>query len=177
MQQPFDHIHPTVIFDHDPGTLQPRAADPTTLEVLAITFEIQGALAASNNTRHNFKDVMASNFQNISTKPSHLGAPAPIAPQALSPPSKKELTSWWKRFRKAEKTDEKGRYDQYETSAVNDRYVVPEGPGIFGVPLEESIRYAHVAISLTNDEGDSFIYGYVPIVVAKCGVFLKDRGN
>lgn len=49
--------------------------------------------------------------------------------------------------------------------------------GIFGVPLNVSIKYANVAISLTNDKGESFIYGYVPIVVAKCGVFLKEQGK
>jgi hypothetical protein len=40
-----------------------------------------------------------------------------------------------------------------------------------------SIKYANVAISLTNANGESFIYGYVPIVVAKCGVFLKEKGS
>lgn len=54
---------------------------------------------------------------------------------------------------------------------------VPLNPGIFGVPLSESILYANVAISLTNEQGESFIYGYVPIVVAKCGVFLKEKGT
>jgi GTPase-activating protein SAC7 len=49
--------------------------------------------------------------------------------------------------------------------------------GIFGVPLNVSIKYANVAISLTNDHGESFIYGYVPIVVAKCGVFLKEKAT
>ncbi|KAL4946044.1 hypothetical protein BDV06DRAFT_168344 [Aspergillus oleicola] len=49
--------------------------------------------------------------------------------------------------------------------------------GIFGVPLKVSIKYANVAISLTNDNGESFIYGYVPIVVAKCGVFLKEKAT
>ena len=49
--------------------------------------------------------------------------------------------------------------------------------GIFGVPLHVSIRYANVAISLTNESGESYIYGYVPIVVAKCGVFLKEKGK
>jgi hypothetical protein len=43
--------------------------------------------------------------------------------------------------------------------------------------LHTSIRYANVAISLFNDEGQSYIYGYVPIVVAKCGVFLKEKGR
>lgn len=49
--------------------------------------------------------------------------------------------------------------------------------GIFAVPLSESIKYANVAISLTDADGKSFIYGYVPIVVAKCGVFLKEKGS
>jgi hypothetical protein len=46
--------------------------------------------------------------------------------------------------------------------------------GIFGVPLHESIKYASVAISLYNDQGQPFVYGYIPIVVAKCGLFLKE---
>ncbi|KIX05103.1 uncharacterized protein Z518_05975 [Rhinocladiella mackenziei CBS 650.93] len=93
----------------------------------------------------------------------HRGAPPTPSPLAtVSPPSKRELASWWKKFRKTtEKTDEKAE----------------AGPGIFGVPLAESIRYANVAISLQNENGESFIYGYVPIVVAKCGVFLKEKAT
>lgn len=53
----------------------------------------------------------------------------------------------------------------------------PPPSGIFGVPLNVSIKYANVAISLTGEDGKSFVYGYVPIVVAKCGVFLKDKGT
>lgn len=52
----------------------------------------------------------------------------------------------------------------------------PRPQGIFGVPLRQSITYANVAISLVDEDGKSYIYGYVPIVVAKCGVFLKERG-
>lgn len=52
-----------------------------------------------------------------------------------------------------------------------------KAPGIFGVPLRQSITYANVAISLVDDDGKSYIYGYVPIVVAKCGVFLKEKGS
>lgn len=55
---------------------------------------------------------------------------------------------------------------------------VVEAPvGIFGVPLQDSINYANVAISLTDENGQSYVYGYVPIVIAKCGVFLKERGK
>ena len=60
--------------------------------------------------------------------------------------------------------------------ACSDRVLAVSAHGIFGVPLQDSIRYANVAISLFNDDGSSYIYGYVPIVVAKCGVFLKEKG-
>ena len=49
--------------------------------------------------------------------------------------------------------------------------------GIFGVPLSTSIKYAYVEISLTDQDGKQFSYCYVPIVVAKCGVFLKEKGE
>ncbi|KND92144.1 Rho-GTPase-activating protein 5 [Tolypocladium ophioglossoides CBS 100239] len=52
-----------------------------------------------------------------------------------------------------------------------------KAPGIFGIPLRQSITYANVAISLVDENGRSYIYGYVPIVVAKCGVFLKEKGG
>ncbi|KAK5700674.1 GTPase activating protein (GAP) for Rho1p [Elasticomyces elasticus] len=46
---------------------------------------------------------------------------------------------------------------------------------IFGVALETSIRYANVSISLHDDQGQQYIYGYIPIVLAKCTMFLKDK--
>ncbi|KAL4806242.1 hypothetical protein BDV18DRAFT_160309 [Aspergillus unguis] len=90
----------------------------------------------------------------------------PTAPQRelspASPPSRRDLTTWWRQFkRNSRKEEPKEKVQQ----------------GIFGIPLKVSIKYANVAISLTNDNGESFIYGYVPIVVAKCGVFLKEKAT
>jgi hypothetical protein len=65
----------------------------------------------------------------------------------------------------------------YFLREANPPFLTEKPQGIFGVPLNVSIKYANVAISLTNDNGESFIYGYVPIVVAKCGVFLKEKGT
>ncbi|KAH6714433.1 Rho GTPase activation protein [Leptodontidium sp. MPI-SDFR-AT-0119] len=48
---------------------------------------------------------------------------------------------------------------------------------VFGSDLRQSITFANVAISLVDSEGNSYIYGYVPIVVAKCGVYLKEKGT
>lgn len=93
---------------------------------------------------------------------SNMHPPSP--PQnSTSPPSKdRELKSWWSKFKKKSKEEEEK---------------APVPAGIFGVPLKQSISYANVAISLTNEHGRSYIYGYVPIVIAKCGVFLKEKGT
>ncbi|KAI0144646.1 Rho GTPase activation protein [Xylariaceae sp. FL1272] len=48
---------------------------------------------------------------------------------------------------------------------------------VFGAPLAESIQYANVAISLTNSQGETFVWGYIPIVVAKVGVLLKEKAS
>ncbi|RMD42438.1 hypothetical protein DV735_g2638, partial [Chaetothyriales sp. CBS 134920] len=104
-------------------------------------------------------------------------SPPPPTTSAASPPSKRELASWWKKFRKQEKAEDKVPYWPGLGSSEGDRRAVEQAPAIFGVPLAESIRYANVAISLTNEHGESFIYGYVPIVVAKCGVFLKEKAT
>ncbi|OMP83124.1 hypothetical protein BK809_0004505 [Diplodia seriata] len=160
-------------------------------------------------------------------QPSGSGArqwdqPQPVGSQAGDVPSKRDLTSWWRQFKRGnpKKDEDKGGFlhlwRRMRTTFVRLRiraaaavsrqigrlaravfrplqiafsavtlcrelisfyYAEPEKPrGIFGVPLQDSIKYANVAISLFNEEGESYIYGYVPIVVAKCGVFLKEKG-
>ncbi|OIW34027.1 RhoGAP-domain-containing protein [Coniochaeta ligniaria NRRL 30616] len=84
------------------------------------------------------------------------------AVQASSPPSKRDLRTWWKNFKIPSKHQEAQE---------------SKPQGIFGVPLRQSITYANVAISLIDEDGKSYIYGYVPIVVAKCGVFLKEKAT
>lgn len=62
-------------------------------------------------------------------------------------------------------------------SKLTNEILESQPTGIFGVPLRQSIAYANVAISLVDAQGQSYIYGYVPIVVAKCGVYLKEKGE
>ena len=47
---------------------------------------------------------------------------------------------------------------------------------IFGVPPRQSLRYANVAISTFDENRESYIYGYLPIIVAKCGLYIKEKG-
>lgn len=71
---------------------------------------------------------------------------------------------------------------------------------MFGVSPEQSLKYASVAISMVgpcvshsfislfvpsrltladqlHSDGKPYVYGYVPIVVAKCGMMLKETGE
>src|ERR1700709_2700237 len=96
--------------------------------------------------------------------------------------ARRDLASWWKNFKKGpqRKDDERGEppgLDYYRTHLSNIGPEPAEHQEIFGVPLQTSVRYANVAISLSDANGQSYIYGYVPIVVAKCGVFLKEKGT
>ena len=45
------------------------------------------------------------------------------------------------------------------------------------MPLRKSITYANVAISLKDDDGVEYIYGYVPIIVAKVVYRIKNEGR
>ncbi|KAG8670537.1 GTPase activating protein (GAP) for Rho1p [Fusarium poae] len=50
-------------------------------------------------------------------------------------------------------------------------------PTIFGVALATSIPYANIAISVHDEDGRASIYGYIPIVVGKTGIYLKEKGS
>lgn len=48
---------------------------------------------------------------------------------------------------------------------------------IFGVALNQSLSVAEARISVSSDlPGELIQYGRIPVVVAKCGVFLKGKG-
>lgn len=90
--------------------------------------------------------------------------------------SREGLTSWWSKFK-----SKPAKKDPEVAPSTNPRFAsrstLVDRSGIFSVPLHESIAYANVAISLYNSDGKSFIYGFIPIVVAKCGLFLKDNAT
>ncbi|SLM36189.1 rho gtpase activator [Lasallia pustulata] len=88
-----------------------------------------------------------------------------LASLETSLPSKRDLASWRNTFKRNTKKEE-------------DKGKLSYGPhGVFGVPLHESIMYANLSVSLTNEPGETIIYGYIPLVVAKCGVFLKEKAT
>ena len=64
------------------------------------------------------------------------------------------------------------RLDKISKSSA---YSMPENR-VLGAPLHVSMKYANIAIFLTNEKGEIFVYGHIPIYVGKIGVFLKEKG-
>ena len=113
----------------------------------------------SNSNLYRFGDFTGANIEvgngnkKISDKQS--------SSSKFTSPTRKSLKSWWAR---------RTTPPQDSTGSVDNR------PAIFGVSIRQGITYANVAISLVDTEGNSYIYGYVPVVVGKICVYLKDKG-
>ncbi|GAA5832316.1 hypothetical protein JCM11251_006407 [Rhodosporidiobolus azoricus] len=114
------------------------------------------------------------------------------------PPTKASLLRWWKAFKSKDSSSSSARAKQppphphqqpgpaTRHDSSHPAYVPPgrglergkDGTGrVFGVSLEESLQYASVAISMVGADGKQYVYGYVPIVVAKCGMWLKENAT
>ena len=48
---------------------------------------------------------------------------------------------------------------------------------MFGKPLKESLKYASVQISTANANGELYVWGYIPVVVAKWCVVHQLAGE
>ena len=94
--------------------------------------------------------------------------------EAESPnvPDSETITSRRKGLTKKLRSTWQRRTDSTETPEVK-----VEAKLVFGAPLEQSIKVANNAIMLTDENGESYIYGYVPFVIAKSIVYLKDRSE
>lgn len=107
---------------------------------------------------------------------------------STSPPSRTTLMSWWKHLRQRPPAVPPLTLKQAASSAsAAPKGTRPADPcpdpsltaaGVFGVPLSESIAYANVAISVMDANTKQLVlYGHIPIVMAKCGVFLKESAT
>ncbi|KAK0544610.1 GTPase activating protein (GAP) for Rho1p [Tilletia horrida] len=140
---------------------------------------------------------------NLSTVPSNPGASgisiqsssAAIGARSTSSggadddgePTKQSLKAWWSSFtsgRKDKDTSILGSSPSNTSAAAAataSAAAVTAGMGkpggVFGVPLRTSLKYASVAISMAAEDGKEYVWGYVPVVVAKVGLFLKENAT
>ncbi|GBE87860.1 Rho-GTPase-activating protein [Sparassis crispa] len=80
------------------------------------------------------------------------------------PPTKASLKSWWNTFTFAQRAKKEAEEKKGENV-------------VFGKPLKESLKYASVQISTANANGELYVWGYIPVVVAKCGLYLKETAT
>ncbi|KAJ7111633.1 Rho GTPase activation protein [Mycena crocata] len=60
--------------------------------------------------------------------------------------------------------------------AVSTDSIAPVGP-VFGQPLRENLKIAGVQISTADANEELHLWGYVPVVVATCGLYLKEHAT
>ena len=101
-----------------------------------------------------------------------------IADPSQQPPTKANLKAWWNHFTFVQKvkkeSDVKGmslRLKHFHHLNFSDHTHV-----VFGKPLIESLKYASVQISTANANGELYVWGYIPVVVAKWCVTIPRLG-
>lgn len=48
---------------------------------------------------------------------------------------------------------------------------------VFGIPLLDSLKYAHSRISYLDERTNNQCNAIIPTIIAKCGAFLKEKGD
>ncbi|KAH9048695.1 Rho GTPase activation protein [Lactarius hengduanensis] len=98
--------------------------------------------------------------------------------------TKAGLRTWWQQFTTAQKVRPSPQHahsypHSYPRSQTQPHeYVPPPAGAVFGRPLKESLKYANVQISTADANGKLYVWGYIPVVVAKwCGTFRVNGSN
>lgn len=118
----------------------------------------------------------------LMTTASHTAADPSLPP---GPPTKASLKTWWNHFtfaQRAKKEAEEKKGKQFILlcpffscsillTTINTCNLAGENV-VFGKPLKESLKYASVQISTANANGELYVWGYIPVVVAKWCVIL-----
>lgn len=103
----------------------------------------------------------------------------------------KTLSNWWRNFKSDDQSEDPNispsrpklnrasasAFDVNPTTKRFERTPEADESLIFGVPLSSSLDVTSVKIRLTDKDGESFIYGQIPVVIAKCAVYLKQNGR
>ena len=143
--------------------------------------------------------------------PSLAAGPMMAESSQLPPPTKASLKSWWNSFTlvpifktKAPEKEPEGQRGFFirprgaallAKAPVVDQLSADENEHlVFGKPLLESLQFASVQISTANANGELYIWGQIPVVVAKwfvvrsrspdagrlyflSGLYLKENGQ
>ncbi|WVQ82115.1 hypothetical protein IAT38_004243 [Cryptococcus sp. DSM 104549] len=102
--------------------------------------------------------------------PAYLSPSSGAIKKTLSRDSEKEraqgqgMWGWFRSFR--EKEQQPQQNDRRRRQG--------DDQGVFGVPLQQSMKYASAQVSTTGQDGALYVWGSIPTLIAKCGAWIKD---
>jgi len=87
------------------------------------------------------------------------------------------LRTWWQHITTTQKPRPPSAHAHAQAQAqaqmgLVQEYVPPPPGAVFGRPLKETLKFAHVQISTADATGKLYVWGYIPVVVAKWCVVL-----
>jgi hypothetical protein len=137
-----------------------------------------------------FKKSAQRGFTDDSDRSAQASDPSHVVPMLSENPQnvppKANLRNWWNSFTFAQKAKKEaearkgGPSNIIMLSCRTANMVTRTGEvvhTVFGKPLRESLKYASVQISTANANGELYVWGYIPVVVAKCGLYLKENAT
>lgn len=90
------------------------------------------------------------------------------------------LRTWWQHITTTQKprphASTENAHARSKAQALAQEYVPPPPGAVFGRPLKDSLRYASVQISTADAMGRLYVWGYIPVVVAKWCVLVHFLG-
>lgn len=103
----------------------------------------------------------------------------------LSPSQKSLVKAWWRRVNNNLSSEKANRHGKivYKQSIFAEKinfslFTNTEKQGVvFGTPLIDSLKYAHSRISYVDERTGNHCNAIIPTIIAKCGAFLKEKGN
>ncbi|ODV81302.1 RhoGAP-domain-containing protein [Suhomyces tanzawaensis NRRL Y-17324] len=115
--------------------------------------------------------------QPSSSPPAHQQAPEFLRP-LLNHKSRSSNNVNRVRSNSLSQSEKSASIRQHRDSFLQHHLLVDENSKYFGVPLADAINEASAKISILNPNPSDpgVTYGEIPIVVAKCGVYLKNNG-
>lgn len=94
--------------------------------------------------------------------------------EAGAQPTKASLKAWWNHFTFAQRPKkdadlQKGAFIRPHSPISRRAHAckAAEHHLVFGKPLRDSLKFASVQISTANANGELYVWGYIPVVVAK----------
>ncbi|CDZ98175.1 Rho GTPase-activating protein [Phaffia rhodozyma] len=91
--------------------------------------------------------------------------------------SARGLKEWWGRFKVGNHTGKEPLGASKEGPSNKDSESQLKNKPVFAMPLSEAITYASITISTPAPDGEYYVWGVVPTVVARCGRYLKETAT